>query len=661
MELGRWGLYLLPGLLALSVALAVMVARLGGQMRRCQEERQKETEARRATEAALQKSEARYEDLFEHVGLGLFQITPEGRLIRANAAMAEVTGYRSAQEMIAAIADARAEFGIPELTETDDGYEPEPIRYQTEIRGRNEQSISAQVNLRLVRGDTVEGCRLEGSVEDITERRRAIEVVEAQRDLGIQLNATSSLKDALALCLDAAMYTSGMDCGEIYLRDAETGAAVLTHGMGHRATCLRNMRIHAGRITTFLNRLNEPVHVSDQACESGSAEGCDACLMCRVIVPIRHEGARIGWLVMRSHSEQQVPTVCRTALEMMAAQIGSAVVRVQAQEALATSQYELRKLFDSLNDFLFILDPGGHVVDANRAFIARSGYTLEELQAMSLTSLLPIRLEHIVSGGLLGGEMSSVSVPLLAKDGSAIPVETRLGLGRWDGRGVVIGLGRDLSERRKAEEQTASLREKTALLKEIHHRVKNNLQIICSLLRLQVSRLEPGLPLDAFRESQARIRAIALLHEKLYQSQDLSRVELGEYLGALTRDVLGAYYRPTQEIEFQLEAEPLMLNQDTVMPCGLIVNELVTNTCKYAFPDGRRGTLRLAVKKGEDNQLSLKLSDNGVGLPAEVEPSKTNTLGLQLVDDMVAQLKGTWTVQRSGGTTFEIRFPAEKK
>ncbi len=231
--------------------------------------------------------------------------------------------------------------------------------------------------------------------------------------------------------------------------------------------------------------------------------------------------------------------------------------------------------------------------------------------------------------------------------------------GTWDGQRVHIFLGRDLTEHWKAEEQAVLLREKTALLKEIHHRVKNNLQVISSLLSLQAAQLERDEDRAPFRESQARVQAIALLHERLYKARDLSRIDFAEYLAILAEHVLTAGRRPGSEIHLRLQAEPVWLSQDAAMPCGLIVNELVTNSCKYAFPGGRSGEVYVSVGRLAGDRLLLQVGDNGVGLGPSLDPHNPTTLGLQLVDDMVSQLKGNWTVESSGGTLFQILFPAE--
>jgi len=396
------------------------------------------------------------------------------------------------------------------------------------------------------------------------------------------------------------------------------------------------------------------------ACEFAQPGNCPATLGARAVIPILNEGARIGWLVVKSHSLVRVPTFARAALEAIASRIGNAIERIQAQETLLASQRELKALFESLDDFLLVVDPHGQIVDANRSVLEHSGYSRLELIGMSIAELFPLPGQlDAMTANILEGQLTFIDLPMLAKDGTAIPVETRLGLGNWDGRRVIIGLGRDLTERRLAEQQTASLREKTALLKEIHHRIKNNLQIICSLLNLQAATRESG-ERTAFRESQSRIRAIALLHEKLYQSRDLSRIDISEYLGTLAQELLAAHRKPLAANQLHLDVAPAWLSQDTIMPCGLIVNELLTNSCKYAFPDGEPGEIYVSAQPDADGNLVLTVGDNGVGLPPGLNPSQCSTLGLQLVDDMVSQLKGSWTVESSHGARFRIVFPAEK-
>ncbi|MGZ4055201.1 MAG: sensor histidine kinase [Bacteroidia bacterium] len=213
---------------------------------------------------------------------------------------------------------------------------------------------------------------------------------------------------------------------------------------------------------------------------------------------------------------------------------------------------------------------------------------------------------------------------------------------------------------------TISLHEKEVLLKEIHHRVKNNLQVISSLLNLQSEKIkEPDL-LETFMESQNRIRAMALVHEKIYQSKDLSQIDFTEYMHSFMSYMNTSYNLDPQKIRMHINADkqPHFFKIDTAIPCGLILNELISNSYKYAFPGNRKGNIFLSFELEKElkssNQYKLQLADDGVGISPAIDIRKTNTLGLQLIEMLTAQLEGTLDLDRTNGTKFTIRFPVEK-
>ncbi len=228
----------------------------------------------------------------------------------------------------------------------------------------------------------------------------------------------------------------------------------------------------------------------------------------------------------------------------------------------------------------------------------------------------------------------------------------------WRGRlaSQVVVL-RDITERKRAEEQIeASLREKEVLLKEIHHRVKNNLQVISSLLYLQSRGVENDQALEMFRDSESRVRSMALVHERLYQSEDLARVDFAEYVRRLANYLFRSYGVNTNVIRLKINVEYVFLGVDMAIPCGLIINELLSNSLKHAFPDGRAGEIRVELRADGEGQFTLMISDNGVGFPKGLDFPDTKTLGLQLVNTLVNQLEGTIELDRRDGTTFEIAF-----
>ncbi len=221
----------------------------------------------------------------------------------------------------------------------------------------------------------------------------------------------------------------------------------------------------------------------------------------------------------------------------------------------------------------------------------------------------------------------------------------------------VIEYVRDITERKRAEEALkASLQEKEVLLKEIHHRVKNNMQVISSLLSLQSRHLEDPKAIGMFKDSQHRIRSMALVHEKLYQSKDLSRIDFGQYLQNLVVYLIHSYQVDAGRVRLRLDVGDTALDINTAIPCGLIINELATNALKHAFPGGRKGEVRVTLRPGADGRFSLTVGDDGVGWPRDVDFRKTETLGMQLVTMLVDQLDGKIELEKKPGTTFRISF-----
>jgi two-component sensor histidine kinase len=206
----------------------------------------------------------------------------------------------------------------------------------------------------------------------------------------------------------------------------------------------------------------------------------------------------------------------------------------------------------------------------------------------------------------------------------------------------------------------ASLREKEVLLKEIHHRVKNNLQVISSLLNLQARHLVDPAARDIFNESQNRVLSIALVHEKLYQSASLSHVNFGDYTAALLENLFYTYNTIDRRIAKVISVD-VDLPIDLAIPCGLIINELTTNSLKHAFPAGRPGTIRVLVEKRELGAIELIVADDGVGMPAGLDPRKTDSVGLDLVFIFAKQLHASVEVDRHGGTSFRFLISGETR
>ena len=204
----------------------------------------------------------------------------------------------------------------------------------------------------------------------------------------------------------------------------------------------------------------------------------------------------------------------------------------------------------------------------------------------------------------------------------------------------------------------ATLNERETLLKEIHHRVKNNLQIVSSLLSLQAAQATEPETIDTLNESQTRIRSIALIHEKLYSSSSLAEIDFGNYVQSLVNELLPMFNVPFGVITTTVDIENVQLDVDTAIPCALIINELVSNSLKHAFPDGRAGAVTIALERA-NGAHALTVADNGIGFPADVDFQATDSLGMQLVVALVNQLGGTIELNRENGTAFVISFHAD--
>ncbi|HXB73678.1 MAG TPA: sensor histidine kinase [Candidatus Acidoferrales bacterium] len=212
---------------------------------------------------------------------------------------------------------------------------------------------------------------------------------------------------------------------------------------------------------------------------------------------------------------------------------------------------------------------------------------------------------------------------------------------------------------RSRKEVQSSLREKEVLLQEVHHRVKNNLQVISSLINMQVRRLRDVSSRDALEECQNRVQAIALIHEKLYQSGDYARVPFSDYARSLAANIFHATGISPENTELSIEFETLSLPVDKAIPCGLILNELITNSLKHAFPNGRPGTVRVQLRATGDGEIELLVGDDGVGMDTGFNIATSNSLGMQLVQTLVEQLEGQLDILHEGGTAFRIKFPLE--
>jgi two-component sensor histidine kinase len=223
-------------------------------------------------------------------------------------------------------------------------------------------------------------------------------------------------------------------------------------------------------------------------------------------------------------------------------------------------------------------------------------------------------------------------------------------------RGVAKVL-RDETERQRAEEALRhSLAEKEELLKEVHHRVKNNLQVITSLINLQANQVEDERVLALFDETRNRVYSIATIHELIYRSASFAAIDLGDYARQLVPELV-RFYGADDRVRVDVQGDGAQLELERAVPFGLLLNELVSNVCKHAFPEGRRGTLAVSLTRRGD-EMVLEVVDTGVGLPEGFDYRRASSLGLQLVHGLALQLEGSLTLRSGPGTTVKVTMPA---
>lgn len=339
--------------------------------------------------------------------------------------------------------------------------------------------------------------------------------------------------------------------------------------------------------------------------------------------------------------------------------LGEISERKLVEEALLKSENKNNSLLQAIPDLMFILTREGNFID----FKANN------------PQLLVVPPEKIVGKNIseIGLEDHDLKKALL-KIRSALETDTLESfeyhlqngsdLKYYEARVKklndyeVLCIVRDITGTRQAQNKiNKSLKEKDVLLKEIHHRVKNNLQIVSSLLSLQSRYMnEPG-SVEIFKESQSRIKSMALIHEKLYQTGDLTRIDLAEYVNELVSDLFRSYNVNPHLVKYRMKSNSILLDINTAIPCGLIINELVTNSIKHAFSDNASGEIFIEIKCDADDFI-LKVQDNGIGFPKELDLNNIKTLGLQLVTNLTNQLEGEIELIKEGGTCFQIKFKA---
>jgi PAS domain S-box-containing protein len=335
----------------------------------------------------------------------------------------------------------------------------------------------------------------------------------------------------------------------------------------------------------------------------------------------------------------------------------------QLQQRLSELE-RFRALLDETNDVIFLSEvPSCRFADFNNSACEQLGYSPQEMLKMSVEDIIaPDEIQKMkdLIGNLIEEKhlknRKTIETVLLRQDNSLITVEINISLVHFSDDFYIVMVARDITERKEFENALkSSLEEKEILIREIHHRVKNNMQIISSLLNLQKHHVKDKEAADVLLESQNRVRSMAMIHEKLYKTQNFSQINFTDYIKNLIDDIFHSYNVDPTQIQREIILDEVMMGLETAIPCGLIISELATNTIKYAFPNHMKGKFRIKLYSVDD-LYHLIVADDGVGIPSHINFDGTETLGLLLVNTLVRQLDGTVELTRNNGTEFKIIF-----
>jgi len=352
-------------------------------------------------------------------------------------------------------------------------------------------------------------------------------------------------------------------------------------------------------------------------------------------------------------------------------------VRKRSDERADEAQQRMAALVESADDAIIIKDLAGVVRSWNAGAQQLLEYRAEEIIGRPITQLLPDdrqEEESLILAKIRSGQpVAHFETVRRRKSGSLVDVSLTISPIR-DRTGAIVGASkimRDITERKQYVEQlrtlnhelerrvlarNAELRERDALLQEIHHRVKNNLQVISSLINMQVRTLHDGSTRAALQQCRSRVETMAQIHEMLYQSKDYSSVPFEKYAKELATRVLSASGLSPDEVTIHFEMQDMSLAVDQAIPCALILNELISNALKHAFPKGA-GAIRVELRRLEEGKILLGVSDDGVGIPPGFDPTKLRSLGMQLVVTLAEQLDGRLEIDPPPGAAFRITFP----
>jgi PAS domain S-box-containing protein len=589
---------------------------------------------RKKVELALKNSEEKYRQLVENAQEGIWSIDAETKTTFVNQRMAEILGYDVDEMLGKPLFSFMDETGV------------KLAKYNLE---RNQNGVKEQHDFEFIRKDgkkvytSIETSPIldadgnyDGSmavVADVTERNKMEqELLESEERYSITLDAVND-----------GLWDWDIPSGDAFF--SPNYYKLLGYDPGEFPANYASWRflVHPMDVDSVEKELSESVK---------SGRGFD--------IDLRMKTKLNQWLWVSIRGKAVEKDSAGNIIRMVGT-LSDITRRKNVELALKDSEEKYRQLVENAQEGIWSIDAETKTTFVNQRMAEILGYDVDEMLEKPLFSFMDetgVKLAKYNLERREKGIKEQHDFEFIRKDGNRVyaSLETSPIL---DADGKYLGalaMVADITDRRKMEEEIKkSLEEKEILLKEIHHRVKNNLMIISSLLNLQSQYIKDKTSKNIFKESQNRARSMALIHERLYQSTDLKRINFGDYIRTLSRELFRIYVADTGLIELNINVEDIFLDINTAIPLGLIVNELITNSLKHAFTEGMKGHINVNFHP-QDDHYEFIVTDNGIGFPEDLNFQQTDSLGLQLVNSLTSQIGGKIQLKRNNGAEFKITF-----
>lgn len=626
---------------------------------------------RKSSARALAESNARLESLIQAIPDLVFFKDAEGRHQAINKAYERVVGLPPDRILGRTDAELYPKELVDQYQESDRRIlaEREPLRFEEALKTPQ----GAAVFYETVKAPIVDGrgqaVGIVGVSRDITQQKRNERVKSAILGIAQAVISSSSLETFFRSI--HAIIARLMPAENFYIavHDEATGLLTFPYFVDEFDPPPAPKPLGKG-LTEYVLRTGRPLLATPGVFAdleaAGEVESIGAPSIDWVGVPLTIQYRTFGVLVVQSYREGvRYGEEERDILRFVSGQVSLALQRWQAAEQVREREQFLSGVLDSIQDGISIMSGDYTILRVNptmekwhagklplvgrKCFEAYHGRTTPCDSCPTRRTLETGTASHEIvrgegqSGPPTDSWMDLYSFPFIDEK-----------TGEMKG---VIEYVRDITLRKQAEDSLqASLQEKEVLLREIHHRVKNNLQVIQALINLQSRRIKDEQALEMSKESQRRIRSMALVHERLYRSTNLSRIDFADYLRSLVVHLFHSVQPGAGRVDLRLELEPVELEVSTAVPCGLIASELVSNSLKHAFPEERAGTVVVSLHREASGDIRLGVQDDGVGLPADFDVLRAESLGMQIVMTLVSQIDGRLTTGGGPGADFQVAF-----